>query len=71
MIINNQKAKKIKLSENEIKLLICTLQASIDGARNIYTLPLESDRINALETQRQKAHLIQKLKQYTTCIEDM
>lgn len=63
----NKKRKKIKLSENEIKLLICTLEASLDSARNEYFSVSEAEKMNALETQRKKAQLIQKLKLYTTC----
>ncbi len=56
--------KKIRLSEDEISLLLCTLEASLDSARHSYMITSENERIHALETQRQKAKLIQKLKQY-------
>lgn len=59
-----KKKKKIKLSENEIKLLICTLEASLDSARIGYFSVSEAEKMNALETQRKKAQLIQKLKQF-------
>jgi hypothetical protein len=59
-----RKNKKIRLSENEISLLLCTLEASLDSARHSYTITSEKERIQALETQRQKAKLIQKLKEY-------
>jgi len=58
------KRKKIKLSQNEIKLLICTLQSSLDSARDTYVLSSDEEKFDALETQRNKALLINKLKQY-------
>jgi hypothetical protein len=58
---------KIKLDTKEIELLICALEASLDSARHIYDMESETEQIDALETQRHKAILIQKLKQYATC----
>ncbi len=59
-----KKRKKIKLNQNEIKLLICTLQSSLDSARDMYVLSSDEEKFDALETQRNKALLINKLKQY-------
>jgi len=61
------KNHKIRLEDKEIELILCTLQASLDSARNAYTLSSEAEWIDALETQKQKAKLIQKLKQYSNC----
>ncbi len=56
--------KKITFEQGEIELLICTLEASLDSARNSYMIVSDIERMQALETQRQKAKLIHKLKQY-------
>lgn len=61
------KTFKITLDTREIELLICALEASLDSARYIYDIESESEKIDALETQRHKALLIQKLKQYSPC----
>lgn len=59
-----RKKHKITLEDKEIELILCTLQASLDSARTAYTLSSESERINAIESQREKAKLINKLKKY-------
>jgi hypothetical protein len=64
MRIMIRKTKKIPLNKKEITLLICTLQASLDSARTAYTISSESERISAIESQREKAELINKLKKY-------
>ncbi|MEA3458407.1 MAG: hypothetical protein U9R21_06985 [Candidatus Thermoplasmatota archaeon] len=51
---------KIKLSENEIDLLVCVLEASLDSPCR-YAKSYAGE-LSAMETQRKKAELIGRMK---------
>ena len=57
---------KIKLSEEEIDLIICVLEASLDRAMPChYSESLEGE-LFAMEAQRKKAELIERMKKHKT-----
>ena len=53
---------KIELSENEIELIICALEASLDSAKPCSFATSSLEKASALETRREKAKLIAKIK---------
>ena len=54
---------KIKLSENEIDLLVCVLEASLDSAMPCRYAESYAGELSAMETQRKKAELIERMKE--------
>jgi|GEM_PF-2756099 len=53
---------RIKLSEKEIELIICALEASLDSAMPCRYAESSDGELFAMETQRKKAELIKKMK---------
>ena len=53
---------KVKLSEEEIELIICVLEASLDSAMPCRYAESSDGELFAMETQRKKAELIEKMK---------
>jgi len=53
---------KIKLSEKEIELIICVLEASLDSAMPCRYAESSAGELSAMETQRKKAELIERMK---------
>ena len=53
---------RIKLNENEMDLIICALEASLDSAKPCSFATSSLEKVSALETRREKAKLIVKIK---------
>ena len=54
---------KVKLSEKEIELIICVLEASLDSALPCRYEESSEGELFAMETQRKKAELIERMKE--------